>query len=109
MRCPFCRSDNDRVIDSRQRGLVRHPPPEGMSRLPPPLYHLRANRGADDQGDQEALRVPFEREKIKSGIEKACWKRPVSDVQIEALITDIENDILANFDARSIAATWASK
>ena len=36
--------------------------------------------------------------RIQRGIEKACWKRPVSSEQIEAVLTRIENDIYANFE-----------
>jgi transcriptional repressor NrdR len=76
MRCPYCSSDNDRVIDSR-------------------AIEERAIKVIKKDG----ARVPFEREKLKAGIEKACWKRPVSDAQIESLISDVENDVLTNFDA----------
>ncbi len=32
-------------------------------------------------------------------MEKACWKRPISDAQMEAILTEVENDVEANFDA----------
>jgi transcriptional repressor NrdR len=43
-------------------------------------------------------RVPFERQKIKKGLQKACWKRPVSDEQIEAILAAVEGEMHANFD-----------
>lgn len=38
-------------------------------------------------------REPFNKEKIKSGIIKACEKRPVSILQINNLVDEIERDI----------------
>jgi transcriptional repressor NrdR len=48
---------------------------------------------------KDGTRVPFDREKIRLGLEKACWKRPVSDAQIEALVAEVENDVEANFES----------
>jgi transcriptional repressor NrdR len=39
---------------------------------------------------KDGSRVPFDREKIKSGVEKACYKRPVSPEQIDLLVGDVE-------------------
>ena len=36
--------------------------------------------------------------KIKRGLEKACWKRPISDAQIEAVVTAVENEIEGKFE-----------
>ena len=42
---------------------------------------------------KDGTRLAFDRNKIKSGIEKACWKRSVRDDQIEGVITLVENDL----------------
>ncbi|GDX91769.1 hypothetical protein LBMAG46_17760 [Planctomycetia bacterium] len=34
--------------------------------------------------------MPFDRDKIRSGIEKACYKRPVSPEQIDRLVGAVE-------------------
>jgi len=47
---------------------------------------------------KDGSRVPYERDKIKRGIEKACWKRSVSDEAIEGILTEIENEIYTRFD-----------
>ncbi len=44
-------------------------------------------------------REPFDREKIRRGLALACWKRPVSDEQIENLITTIETSLYNDFEA----------
>jgi transcriptional repressor NrdR len=47
---------------------------------------------------KDGIREPFDREKIKSGLLKACWKRPVSDEQLESVVTAVENDAFTNFE-----------
>ncbi len=32
-------------------------------------------------------------------MEKACWKRPVSDAQIESLLTSVENELETRLEA----------
>jgi transcriptional repressor NrdR len=48
---------------------------------------------------KDGTREPFDHGKIKRGLEKACWKRPVSDAQLEAIIATVENELEADFDA----------
>jgi transcriptional repressor NrdR len=101
MRCPYCRSDNDRVIDSRasEDSFAIRRRRECLDCRRRYTTYERIEERTFRVIKKDGTRVPFQREKLKSGIEKACWKRPVSDAQIEALITDVENDVLANFDA----------
>src|SRR5262249_10766496 len=42
-------------------------------------------------------REPFDPEKIRRGLEKACYKRPVSSEQIEAIIRQIEEKVYAEY------------
>ena len=48
---------------------------------------------------KDGAREPFDHAKIKRGLEKACWKRPISDAQLEAVIATVEEDIEATFDS----------
>jgi transcriptional repressor NrdR len=43
-------------------------------------------------------RVPYDREKIIVGLQKACYKRPVSAEQIRQIADKVEEDIFRNFD-----------
>ena len=40
---------------------------------------------------RDGRREPFEREKIQKGVERALEKRPVSRMQIESLVNEIED------------------
>ncbi len=100
MKCPFCQQDNDRVIDTRasEAGAVirrrreclacgrRYTTYERVET--PPLYVIKKNNE----------REPFDREKIRQGIEKACWKRPISGEKICQLVEQVEAEIYANYD-----------
>jgi len=99
MKCPFCRQGETKVIDSRgseefeirrRRQCLscdrRFTTREKIEETP-----LKVIK-------KDGTRIPFDREKIRSGLEKACYKRPISPDQVERLITDIEIDIQANFD-----------
>lgn len=95
MRCPFCKADNDRVIDSRASD-------EGASiRRRRECLHCKRRFTTYERVEEMVLKVvkrggarePFTREKIRKGIERACWKRPISDTQIESLVAAIELEI----------------
>ena len=101
MKCPFCRTDNDRVIDSRASDdgcAIRRRRDCSNCRRRYTTYE-RLEEINMKVVKKDGGRVPFDREKIKHGLERACWKRPVTDMQIEDVVTAIENDIYSTFEA----------
>ena len=42
---------------------------------------------------RNGVREPFSRDKIRVGLLKACWKRPISDDQINNLVSRVESDV----------------
>jgi transcriptional repressor NrdR len=100
MQCPYCRIDNDRVIDSRasDEGFAIRRRRECLGCKRRFTTYERIEEPAIKVVKKDGIRVPFEREKIKQGLTKACWKRPVSDEQIEAVVAEVESDVYANFD-----------
>lgn len=101
MKCPFCSIDNDRVLDSRasQDGstIRRRRECLGCNRRFTTYERIEATTLKVIKKD--GSREPFDRTKIKRGLEKACWKRPISDEQIEAVVMAVENALEANLDA----------
>lgn len=106
MLCPFCSSDKLSVIDSRdaetgaatrrrrvcdhcERRFTTYERPEGVD-----LKVIKKG------GEREC----FDREKIKRGLIKATWKRPVSLSQIDALVSEVEAKLRAR-DVHEIK-TW---
>lgn len=39
----------------------------------------------------DGIRVPFDPEKIRAGLTKACWKRPIKEEDIESIVSEVEN------------------
>ena len=72
--------DNDRVIDSRssQDGLAIRRRRECVSCGRRFTTYERPEETTIKVIKKDGSRVPFEREKIKRGLERACWKRPIS-------------------------------
>lgn len=100
MKCPFCRGDNDRVIDSRASDdgyAIRRRRECGACARRYTTYE-RIEGAVVKVVKKDGIRVPFDRDKIKRGLEKACWKRPISDAQVEEVVAAIEADIFANFE-----------
>jgi transcriptional repressor NrdR len=100
MQCPYCRSDNDRVIDSRASddGFAIRRRRECATCHRRYTTYERVEEPAIKVVKKDGIREPFSREKIKTGLQKACWKRPISDDQIESILATIENEIYTNFD-----------
>jgi len=101
MKCPFCQSDNDRVLDSRtsQGGFEIRRRRECLSCERRYTTYERMEEMAIKVIKKDGTRVPYERDKVKRGIEKACWKRPVADDAIETILNEIENQIYTNFES----------
>ncbi|HUE73408.1 MAG TPA: transcriptional regulator NrdR [Pirellulaceae bacterium] len=100
MRCPSCRTDNDRVIDSRARGegFVIRRRRECLSCKRRFTTYERLEEFEIKVVKKDGIREPFNREKIRSGLAKACWKRPISDEQIDTLVSQIEAELYAKGD-----------
>ncbi len=43
-------------------------------------------------------REPFSRDKMRQGLARACWKRPISDEQIDGVIAQVETEVYAKFE-----------
>jgi transcriptional repressor NrdR len=44
-------------------------------------------------------REPFDRDKIKRGLAKACWKRPVTEDDIERLVSALEARLYGEYES----------
>jgi transcriptional repressor NrdR len=92
MKCPFCGSSDDRVVDSREsrEGEVirrrrecvscgrRFTSYETIEEIP---YMVVKNDGR---------REAFDRKKLRAGLVKACEKRPVAPARLDAIVDEIE-------------------
>lgn len=100
MRCPFCRTDNDRVIDSRASqdsfSIRRRRECLGCKRRY--TTYERVEELDIKIVKKDNVREPFAPEKIKRGLALACWKRPISEAQIEAIVAAVESEIYSQYE-----------
>ena len=101
MKCPYCLSDNDRVLDSRasQDGFAIRRRRECLDCKRRYTTYERIEATTVKIVKKDGSREAFDHLKIKQGLEKACWKRPISDEQIEAIIAAVASELETNFDS----------
>lgn len=101
MKCPFCHADNDKVIDSRasEDGAATRRRRQCNACKRRYTTYERVERTTVRVVKKDGTRVPFDRLRLKQGLEKACWKRPISDADIESVLTEVENYIEANCES----------
>ena len=99
MRCPFCHQDNDRVIDSRasEDGEAIRRRRECLSCFRRFTTYERVEGGLKVI-KKDGSREPFDRMKIKRGLEKACGKRPISDSQLEAIVSAVQEYVENHYE-----------
>ncbi len=101
MKCPSCQCDNDRVIDSRasEDGYAIRRRRECLDCKRRYTTYERVEGPAFKVIKKDGSREPYDRLNIKRGLEKACWKRPVSDARLEAILVAVENDLESRFES----------
>lgn len=96
MHCPFCKTEDTKVVDSRilKEGfsIRRRRKCDSCKRRFTTYESIEINMPLVIKLD--GRREAYNRTKIKTGITKACQKRPVSTEQIERAIDNIEKNIL---------------
>ncbi len=94
MKCPYCQADNDRVIDSRsgEEGFAIRRRRHCVSCDKRFTTYERVAELDIRVVKKDETREVFQPEKIRNGIERACWKRPIPTKEVARVIaTVIEN------------------
>jgi transcriptional repressor NrdR len=93
VRCPHCGSFDDKVIDSRTlaagEAIRRRRECNGCG------FRFTSYERIEDKQfmvvKRDGRREPFDRNKVERGVVRAMEKRPFSQMQIEGLINEIED------------------
>ncbi len=100
MRCPYCHQNDDRVVNSRSSA-------DGTT--------VKRRRECNQCGrryttyeriEQSVLRVvkkdgsreDFSRAKIRSGLMKACYKRPIPTEDVDQMVAEIERELNQQYE-----------
>lgn len=98
MRCPFCKVDNDRVIDTRPSedgGVIRRRR-ECLQCNKRFTTHERLEEMPVRVIKKSGRREPFDRSKILGGVVRAVEKRSISTDAVEKLVDEIERQVMAS-------------
>jgi transcriptional repressor NrdR len=93
MKCPYCGFVESRVTDSRDQGGTVH------RRRRCERCHQRfstVERVVLPElmvVKRDGRREPFKREKLETGLRRACQKRPIPVGELEAIAEDVENSL----------------
>lgn len=92
MQCPYCHHEDTSVLESRitaEGGAMRRR--RECVKCSKRFTTYERAEGVDIRVVKKTGKVEdFDREKLKRGVMKATWKRPVSMEQIEAMVDEIE-------------------
>ena len=100
MECPFCRQDNDKVVDSRASGPA-------IRRRRECLACKRRYTTYERAESEPRLRVikkdgttreAYDRAKIRRGLMLALHKRPVPTERLNAILQEIEDELTSRYD-----------
>lgn len=95
MKCPYCSFDEDKVIDSRptDEGATIRRRRECLSCRKRYTTYEKVENLPIMVIKKDGTRQPYDRDKLRKGILRACEKRNISMNQIEALLDSIESKI----------------
>ncbi len=100
MLCPHCQSTDDKVVDSRTTlegaGIRRRR--ECLSCGHRFTTYETITREELKVVKRNGVLEDFDHSKIRAGIERACWKRPIGDDDIDKLVDGIVSGIEKDYD-----------
>lgn len=98
MRCPYCATTEDRVLESRTMAGA-----ESIRRRRECLncgYRFTSYERIEEKPfmviKKDGRRQPFDRLKLEKGIERAIEKRPISSTQREDIVNSIEEQMIVH-------------
>ncbi len=100
MRCPKCGCQDDKVIDSRasREGAAIRRRRECIGCRHRFTTYEEVERGRLMVTKRDDRREEFSREKLLSGVQKACQKRPVSQEAIDSLVQQIVDELSNSYE-----------
>ena len=101
MKCPYCGTSEDKVVDSRSakggKNIRRRRECLKCGRRFTTYEHIEEISLMVIKRDNR--REPFDRNKVLAGLVKACEKRPISMQKLERMVDNIERQVQKNFES----------
>src|SRR5881394_905967 len=111
MRCPKCGNQDDKVIDSRasREGSTIRRRRECLKCGHRFTTYEEIEREGLMVVKRDGRREEFSKDKLLSGLKKACQKRPIGPKTIEDVLEKIVNEITDNYDSEVPGAIIGEK
>src|SRR5262245_46956641 len=103
MRCPFCNAEKEslKVIDSRTcdggKAIRRRRQCLSCKKRFTTYEKVEVNVRLTVI-KKDGRRIPWNREKILTGLERACFKRPVSESELIRIVDEVEDETFKSHD-----------
>jgi transcriptional repressor NrdR len=106
MKCPFCGFENDKVVDSREskEGESIRRRRECMKCEKRFTTYERIDEIPYMVVKKDGRREKFERQKVLSGLLRACEKRPISMGKMEQIVNEVEQYVIDSPDRERTAS-----
>ena len=101
MKCPYCGDPDNRVVASREArddSEIRRRRECGECGRRFTTYEKTHDGFKLTVIKKDQSRVPYERDKVLAGLDKACYKRPVPAAHIQRIADKTEEYIFRRFD-----------
>ena len=112
MRCPFCKEDDDKVIDSRStdngRCIRRRRRCQKCDRRFTTYERIEESIKLSVI-KRDGSRVPYNRDNMLHGIQRAAYKRPIPFERIEQVVDEVEEYLVASFEKEVSSQTVGEK
>lgn len=100
MRCPYCQENDDRVVNSRSSAdgttVKRRRECNGCGRRY--TTYERIEQSVLRVVKKDGSREDFSRSKIRNGLLKACYKRPVATEKLDEMVAQIEKELNRQYE-----------
>ena len=100
MRCPYCKTDSDKVVDTRSvdESWATRRRRECLKCGRRFTTYERVEESPLKVIKKDGSRVPFDRAKIRLGIERACGNLPIPAETIDNATAAVENGIFSKYE-----------
>jgi transcriptional repressor NrdR len=101
VKCPYCKENEDKVIDSRSSDggrIIRRRRHCLICNRRFTTYEKIGESFKLNVVKKDNSRIPYDRDRVIAGLQKACYKRPVSAEQIQQIADKVEEEIFKHSD-----------
>jgi transcriptional repressor NrdR len=107
VKCPFCGSIEDKVIDSRtsKEGDAIRRRRECLKCAKRFTSYERVEDMIPVVVKKDGRREPFDRQKVLTGLKKACEKRPIGTVVLDGVTDSLEKKLIG-LGTKEVNSTW---